>query len=128
MLAETYVRVEGVFPLIGAGGIDSGASALGKIRAGASLVQVYSGLVFRGLGLVAEIKAYAARHARTRPANEPGRLCRRRCGVRYRRAVAAVTGATATDDFNCCLLLNRVAAVRKTARGSKKAAAFRRVE
>jgi dihydroorotate dehydrogenase len=56
MLAETYVRVEGVFPLIGAGGIDSGMSALGKIRAGASLVQVYSGLVFRGLGLVAEIK------------------------------------------------------------------------
>jgi dihydroorotate dehydrogenase len=56
ILAETYVRVEGVFPLIGAGGIDSGASALGKIRAGASLVQLYSGLVFRGIGLVAEIK------------------------------------------------------------------------
>jgi dihydroorotate dehydrogenase len=56
MLAETYVRVEGVFPLIGAGGIDSGATALGKIRAGASLIQVYSGLVFRGLGLIAEIK------------------------------------------------------------------------
>jgi len=56
ILAETYVRVEGVFPLIGAGGIDSGASALGKIRAGASLIQVYSGLVFRGLRLVAEIK------------------------------------------------------------------------
>ena len=56
MLAETYVRVEGVFPLIGAGGIDSGATALAKIRAGASLVQVYSGLVFRGLPLVAEIK------------------------------------------------------------------------
>jgi dihydroorotate dehydrogenase len=56
MLAETYVRVEGVFPLIGSGGIDSGASALSKIRAGASLLQVYSGLVFRGLGLVTEIK------------------------------------------------------------------------
>jgi dihydroorotate dehydrogenase len=56
MLAETYVRVEGVFPLIGAGGIDSGSTALGKIRAGASLIQVYSGLVFRGLGLIAEIK------------------------------------------------------------------------
>lgn len=56
MLAETYVRVEGVFPLVGAGGIDSGASALGKIRAGASLVQVYSGLVFRGLCLVEDIK------------------------------------------------------------------------
>jgi dihydroorotate dehydrogenase len=57
MLAETYVRVEGVFPLIGSGGIDSGATALAKIRAGASLIQVYSGLIFRGLGLVAEIKA-----------------------------------------------------------------------
>ena len=56
MLAETYVRVEGVFPLIGAGGVDCGAAALQKIRAGASLVQVYSGLVFRGIGLVAEIK------------------------------------------------------------------------
>jgi len=57
MLAETYVRVEGVFPLIGAGGIDSGAAALAKIRAGASLIQLYSALVFHGLGLVAEIKS-----------------------------------------------------------------------
>jgi dihydroorotate dehydrogenase len=56
MLTETYVRVEDAFPLVGAGGIDSGASALGKIRAGASLIQIYSGLVFRGLGLVGEIK------------------------------------------------------------------------
>jgi dihydroorotate dehydrogenase len=57
MLAETYVRVEGVFPLVGAGGIDSGESAFAKIRAGASLVQVYSGLIFGGLGMVAAIKA-----------------------------------------------------------------------
>lgn len=56
ILAETFVRAEGVFPLIGAGGIDSGKTALAKIRAGASLVQIYSGLVFRGLGLIAEIK------------------------------------------------------------------------
>jgi dihydroorotate dehydrogenase len=56
ILAETYVRVEGVFPLVGAGGIDSGAAALAKIRAGATLLQVYSGLVFRGLSLLAEIK------------------------------------------------------------------------
>jgi dihydroorotate dehydrogenase len=56
MLAETYVRVEGVFPLVGVGGIDSGATALSKIRAGASLIQLYSGLVFAGLGLVADIK------------------------------------------------------------------------
>jgi len=57
MLAETYVRVEDVFPLIGVGGIDSGATALAKFRAGASLIQLYTGLVFRSLGLIAEIKA-----------------------------------------------------------------------
>jgi dihydroorotate dehydrogenase len=56
MLAETYVRVEDTFPLVGAGGIDSGETALAKIRAGASLIQLYSSLVFRGLSLVAEIK------------------------------------------------------------------------
>lgn len=57
MVAETYVRVENAFPLIGVGGIDSGGTALTKIRAGASLIQLYSSLVYKGLGLVDEIKA-----------------------------------------------------------------------
>jgi dihydroorotate dehydrogenase len=57
MLAETYVRVEGAFPLIGVGGIDSGDTALAKIRAGACLIQLYSALVFHGLRLVAGIKS-----------------------------------------------------------------------
>ncbi len=57
MLAETYVRAEGAFALIGVGGIDSGKAAVEKIKAGASLVQLYSALVFKGLGLVSEIKA-----------------------------------------------------------------------
>ncbi|WP_315835797.1 quinone-dependent dihydroorotate dehydrogenase [Bradyrhizobium prioriisuperbiae] len=56
MVAETYVRVEGAFPLIGVGGIDSGGAALMKIRAGASLIQLYSSLVYKGLGLVDDIK------------------------------------------------------------------------
>ena len=56
MLAETYVRAEGAFPLIGAGGIDSGAAAFAKIKAGASLIQLYTGLIFRGVGLVGAIK------------------------------------------------------------------------
>jgi dihydroorotate dehydrogenase len=56
MLAETYVRVEGAFPLIGVGGIDSGKAAVEKIKAGATLVQLYSCLVFRGLSLLDEIK------------------------------------------------------------------------
>ena len=56
MVAETYVRVEGAFPLIGVGGVDSGGAALTKIRAGASLIQLYSSLVYKGLGLVDDIK------------------------------------------------------------------------
>ena len=57
VLAEAYVRAEDAFPLIGSGGIHSGAAAIAKIKAGASLLQLYSGLVFRGVGLVAQIKA-----------------------------------------------------------------------
>jgi dihydroorotate dehydrogenase len=56
MLAETFVRAEGAFPLVGVGGIDTGPTAIAKIRAGATLIQVYSGLVYRGLALLAEIK------------------------------------------------------------------------
>jgi dihydroorotate dehydrogenase len=56
MLAETFVRTEGAFPLIGVGGIDSAETALAKFRAGASLIQLYSSMVFRGLGVVSEIK------------------------------------------------------------------------
>ena len=57
MLAETFLRVEGQFPLVGVGGIDSPESALAKIEAGATLLQLYSGLVYEGLGLVGRIKA-----------------------------------------------------------------------
>ncbi|MFN3655771.1 MAG: quinone-dependent dihydroorotate dehydrogenase [Pseudolabrys sp.] len=64
MLAETFVRAEGAFPLIGVGGIDSGAAALAKVRAGATLVQLYSGLVYRGLSLVSDIKRDLAAAAR----------------------------------------------------------------
>ncbi len=57
MVAETYVRAEGAFPLIGVGGIDSGGAALTKIRAGATLIQLYSSLIYKGLGLIDSIKA-----------------------------------------------------------------------
>jgi dihydroorotate dehydrogenase len=56
MVAETYVRAEGAFPLVGVGGIDTGGAALTKIRAGASLIQLYSSLIYKGLGLVDDIK------------------------------------------------------------------------
>ena len=56
MVAETYVRAEGAFPLVSIGGIDSGGAALTRIRAGASLIQLYSSLIYKGLGLVEDIK------------------------------------------------------------------------
>jgi len=43
------------FPIIGVGGIDSGEAALEKIRAGADLVQVYTGLIYRGPQLVRDV-------------------------------------------------------------------------
>ena len=41
-------------PIIGVGGILSGSDAAEKIHAGAALVQIYSGLIYRGPALVAE--------------------------------------------------------------------------
>jgi dihydroorotate dehydrogenase len=56
LLAETFRRVEGAFPLIGVGGIDSADTAWRKVRAGASLLQLYSGLTYKGFGLVRAVK------------------------------------------------------------------------
>jgi dihydroorotate dehydrogenase len=56
ILAETALRVEGRLPIIGVGGIDSAEAAWTKILAGASLVQLYSALVYRGPDLISAIK------------------------------------------------------------------------
>ena len=54
--------LDGALPIIGVGGIMSGDDARAKIEAGASLVQFYTGLIYRGPGLVAEV-ARALRRA-----------------------------------------------------------------
>ena len=56
ILKAVYQATEGKVPLVGVGGIASGADAYAKIRAGASLVQLYSALVYDGPGLVTKIK------------------------------------------------------------------------
>jgi dihydroorotate dehydrogenase len=56
MLAQVYRLTEGKLPLIGVGGIDSGETALAKIEAGASLLQLYTALVFEGPRLIGRIK------------------------------------------------------------------------
>jgi dihydroorotate dehydrogenase len=55
-LSNMYRATGGKIPIIGCGGVASGADAYAKIRAGASLVQLYSALVFHGPDLVVRIK------------------------------------------------------------------------
>lgn len=57
MIARFYKATSGKLPIIGVGGISSAQDAYDKIRAGASLVQLYSALVFHGPALVQEIKS-----------------------------------------------------------------------
>ena len=51
-----YRLTNGRLPIIGAGGVSSAQDAYNKIRAGASLVQIYSALAFKGPGMVKEMK------------------------------------------------------------------------
>lgn len=61
VLRKLHNLLQNEVPLIGVGGIMSGADARAKFAAGASLVQVYSGLVYRGPRLISEcVAAYEA--------------------------------------------------------------------
>jgi dihydroorotate dehydrogenase len=55
VIQQLSKQLQGALPIIGVGGILSGADAVEKIAAGASLVQVYSGLIYKGPKLVHEI-------------------------------------------------------------------------
>ena len=56
VLEDMYRLTEGRIPLIGVGGVSTGQQAYAKIRAGASLIQLYSALAYHGPGLVQKIK------------------------------------------------------------------------
>lgn len=64
VLHEFYGLTKDKLPLIGVGGISNGEEAYAKIKAGASLVQLYSALVFEGLGLVPRINKDLVRLAK----------------------------------------------------------------
>jgi dihydroorotate dehydrogenase len=55
-------HLQGALPIIGVGGIFCGADAVEKLRAGASLVQLYTGLVYRGPGLIGECRRAIAEY------------------------------------------------------------------
>jgi dihydroorotate dehydrogenase len=55
VIQQLSQRLQGAVPIIGVGGILNGADAVEKIAAGADLVQVYSGLIYKGPQLVHDI-------------------------------------------------------------------------
>jgi dihydroorotate dehydrogenase len=77
LLARMYRLTGGRIPLIGIGGIECGTTAIAKIEAGASLVQLYTGLLYQGPGLIGritrELVSYADRHGLRRLEDARGR-------------------------------------------------------
>ncbi len=55
VIQQLSKELQGAMPIIGVGGIASGADAVEKIAAGASLVQVYSGLIYKGPALINDV-------------------------------------------------------------------------
>lgn len=80
MLARVYLLTEGKIPLIGVGGIDSGETAVVKIRAGATLLQLYTGLIYRGAGLIGSIKRALLAEMEREGAASLAELCGRDAG------------------------------------------------
>ena len=57
LIARAYRLTNGMLPIIGVGGIFTAEDAYEKIRAGASLLQVYTGLVYEGPSLIRRLHA-----------------------------------------------------------------------
>jgi dihydroorotate dehydrogenase len=56
-LARAYLRLQGALPLVGVGGVEDAATALAKLEAGATAVQLYTALVYGGPGVIGGIRA-----------------------------------------------------------------------
>lgn len=67
IITKLHQRLNGALPIIGAGGIMNGSDALGKIKSGADLVQVYSGLIYQGPQLITQ----CLKHIQTNEINAP---------------------------------------------------------
>ena len=68
VLSAMAQRLDGRVPIVGVGGITDGAGAVAKIDAGATLVQIYSGMIYRGPALVAECVEAIRRQREKSPA------------------------------------------------------------
>lgn len=72
VIERLYARLGDAVPIIGVGGITNGAHAVEKIRAGAKLVQIYSGMIYKGPELIEECAATIEHNCKV-----PGLLRRR---------------------------------------------------
>lgn len=81
MLARIHAATEGRVPLIGIGGIDSPERALEKIEAGATLLQLYTGLIYEGPSLIGRITTHLAKA----------------CADRGVASIGALTGTRASE-------------------------------
>jgi dihydroorotate dehydrogenase len=81
LLARTYLLTGGAMPLIGCGGVEDARTALAKIEAGASLIQLYTGLALKGAGVVAEILKGLAQAVEARGVKRIGDLVGARAGA-----------------------------------------------
>lgn len=56
LVAKFFVELQGIVPIIGVGGVWDAKDVLAKLQAGASAVQIYTVVAYRGLGVVNSIK------------------------------------------------------------------------
>ena len=57
LIKKFYTEIKDDFPIIGVGGISSGITAYEKLKSGATLLQLYTGMVYEGPGIVKKIKS-----------------------------------------------------------------------
>ena len=74
LLAQTYLRCDGALSLIGCGGVETAETALAKIEAGASLVQLYTGFIYRGPAAIDDILDGLTKDISARGVADIGRL------------------------------------------------------
>jgi dihydroorotate dehydrogenase len=92
-LAKLRKRVGPLTPLIGVGGVDSAETALAKIEAGADLVQLYTGMIYQGPGLAAEIARGLSQAVCKAGAENIAQLRDRRLDEWARKAIPQFPGA-----------------------------------
>ena len=56
LIKKFYKEIKGEIPIIGVGGVNSGLTAYEKLKSGANLLQLYTGMIYEGPGIVKKIK------------------------------------------------------------------------